>query len=157
MRFIPNRFRVVGVSRRQFIPLACLLGLATTAAAQPLSRKVDVDFFRDVPSRNLKGLATRSDGRLVGGPTLVEVAGPPPADLLWALESTPDPGKWLLGTGPDGRIVELAFDSGWAGYTARDVVKLDDPQVFAVMRLPDGSILAGTSPKGALYLVRDGK
>jgi nucleotide-binding universal stress UspA family protein len=125
--------------------------------ADPLSKKTDIDFFRDVPSRNLKGLATRSDGRLVGGPTLTEVAGPAPADLLWCLEPTPDAAKWLVGTGPDGKIFEFTFNSTNATSTSREVVKLDDPQVFAVKRLADGAILAGTSPKGALYLIRDGK
>ena len=125
--------------------------------ADPLSKKTDIDFFRDVPSRNLKGLATRSDGRLVGGPTLAEIAVPAPADLLWCLESTPDATKWLLGTGPDGKIIEVTFNTADATYASRELVKLDDPQVFIVKRLADGAILAGTSPKGALYLIRDGK
>ncbi|MDO8543058.1 MAG: hypothetical protein Q7S40_21645 [Opitutaceae bacterium] len=127
------------------------------AIAEPLSKKTDIDFFRDVPSRNLKGLASRSDGRLVSGPILIELHVPSPADLLWTLEPTPDPAKWLVGTGPDGRIVELTLDAKKPGFRARDYAKLDDPQVFAVKRLPDGSLLAGTSPKGALYLIRDEK
>lgn len=142
----------------RFISFSLILGsLIASATAEPLSKKTDIDFFRDVPSRNLKGLATRSDGRLVAGPTLAEIGAPPPADILWSLEPTSDPTKFLLGTGPDGKIVEITFNPANATYGARDVVKLDDPQVFAVKRLGDGAILAGTSPKGALYLVRDGK
>ena len=125
--------------------------------ADPLSKKTDIDFFRDVPSRNLKGLATRSDGRLVAGPMLKEISSTPPADLLWTLERTADANKWLVGSGPEGRILEITVDASRQSYTSRDVVKLDDPQVFAVKQLSDGSILAGTSPKGALYLVRDEK
>ena len=41
-----------------------------SSSADPLSKKLDLDFYRDVPSRNLKGLATRPDGRLVSGPAL---------------------------------------------------------------------------------------
>ncbi len=134
-----------------------MLCCAGGAFADPLSKKFDLDFFRDVPSRNLKGLATRSDGRLVAGPTLAEIAAAAPADLLWCIEPTPDPTKYLLGSGPDGKIVEVTFNPANATYGARDVVKLEDPQVFAVKRLADGSIIAGTSPKGALYLIRDGK
>ncbi|MEO6246892.1 MAG: hypothetical protein ABIQ12_15810, partial [Opitutaceae bacterium] len=133
--------------------LACVTIAA--AKAQTLSKKTDIDFFRDVPSRNLKGLATRSDGRLVAGPALREFAAPAPADLLWCLEPTGDPAKFLIGTGPEGRIMEVTLDAAAAGYTAREVVKLDDPQVFTLKRLSDGAILAGTSPKGALYLIRD--
>ena len=125
--------------------------------ADPLSKKSDIDFYRDVPSRNLKGLATRSDGRLVAGPTLTEISTPPSADLLWCLEPAGDPAKFLVGTGPEGRILELTLDAAGATFKSRDVVKLDDPQVFALRRLADGSILAGTSPRGALYLVRDDK
>lgn len=139
--------------------VSCVVSVicVSLAWAEPLSKKVDVDFFRDVPSRNLKGMATRSDGRLVGGPTLTDSIGTAPADLLWCIEPTGDPHRFLIGTGADGRIVEVKLDPVTASYETRTVVKLDDPQVFAVKRLPDGSIIAGTSPKGALYLVRDGK
>lgn len=144
------------VLRRKFLLLG-ILCCAGGAFADPLSKKFDVDFFRDVPSRNLKGLATRSDGRLVSGPTLAEITAAAPADLLWCLEPTADPTKYLLGTGPDGKIVEITFNPANATYGARDLVKLEDPQVFAAKRLPDGATVAGTSPKGALYLIRDGK
>ena len=137
--------------------LALLSALTPRLHADALSKKTDVDFFRDVPSRNLKGLATRSDGRLVGGPTLTEITAPAPADLLWCLEATPDATKWLVGTGPEGKIVEVTLNAAAATSTSREIAKLDDPHVFVVKRLADGSILAGTSPKGALYLIKDGK
>ncbi len=145
-------------SRRARLYLfAYFLSFVVTLRAEPLSKKIDVDFFRDVPSRNLRGLATRSDGRLVAGPTLSEIAVRAPADLLWCLEPGADATHRLVGAGPDGKILEITFNPNDATYASRDVVKLDDPQVFAVKRLPDGAILAGTSPKGALYLVRAGK
>ncbi len=132
--------------------------VVSLAQAEPLSKKTDIDFFRDVPSRNLKGLATRSDGRLVSGPVLTDFTAPSsPADLLWTLEPTADPAKWLIGSGPDGRIVEATLDLEKNSFTSRDYAKLEDPQVFALKSLPDGSLLAGTSPRGALYLLRDGK
>ncbi|MBL9201505.1 MAG: hypothetical protein JNL39_13435, partial [Opitutaceae bacterium] len=139
-----------------FRSLLLATSLAALAHADPLSKKTDIDFFRDVPSRNLKGLATRSDGRLVAGPVLRDLAAPPPADILWCLEPAGDPAKFLIGTGPDGRIVEATLAADRQSFTTREVVKLDDPQVFALRRLPDGAILAGTSPKGALHLIRDG-
>jgi hypothetical protein len=141
---------------RHLLVLLYLCGLGILSA-EPLSKKNDLDFFRDVPSRNLKGLATRSDGRLVAGPTFAEIATAAPADLLWTIEPTNDPTKFLLGTGPDGKIIEITFNVTNATYAARDVVKLEDPQVFAIKRLADGTLLAGTSPKGAINLIRDGK
>jgi hypothetical protein len=53
--------------------------------------------------------------------------------------------------------LEVTIDPAAGSYATRPVVKLDDAQVFAVRRLPDGALLAGTSPKGMLYLVRDGQ
>lgn len=146
--------------RTVFLPALCVVVCAAVAPAlraEPLSKKTDIDFYRDVPSRSLKGLATRSDGRLVAGPTLVELAAPAPADLLWALEPGAQPSKWLLGTGPDGRILEATYNAGQTTYTVREVAKLDDPQVLVLRRLPDGSVLAGTSPRGGLYLLKDDK
>ena len=130
---------------------------AASLAADPLSRRTDIDFFRDVPSRNLKGFATRSDGRLVAGPVFTELTGSVPADLLWCLESTPDAAKWLVGTGPDGKILELTLDSDKSAYASRELIKLPETQIFALRRLPDGALLAGASPQGGLYLVREGK
>lgn len=134
-----------------------LASLVGATSAEPLSRGTEIDFFRDVPSRNLKGLAARSDGRLVAGPVLTELSGPAPADLLWSLEATNDPTTWLVGTGPDGKIFEVTADFAKATFTAREFAKLDEAHVFALARLPDGSLLAGTSPHGALCLVRDGQ
>jgi hypothetical protein len=135
---------------------ALLLAAACSAGADPLSKKVDVDFYRDVPSRDLHGLATRSDGRLVVGPVLTDLKGQAPSELLWCLEPRAG-GKWLVGGGPGGRIMEVTPDFTAGTFSSRDVARIGDVQVYAVRALPDGTILAGTSPHGGLYLVRDGK
>jgi hypothetical protein len=134
--------------------LAC--AASSLLVADPLSKKTDVDFYRDVLSRDLHGLATRSDGRLVWGPVLTDLAGKAPSELLWCLEPSGS-GKWLVGGGPGGRIVEVTPDYAAGAYTSRDVASIGDVQVYALKLLPDGSILAGTSPSGGLYLVRAGK
>lgn len=143
----------------RFPLFVCLAFFAVTLSADPLSKKYDLDFYRDIPSRNLKGLATRSDGRLVAGPVLTELTAVAPftADLLWTLESAGVPDRWLLGTGPDGRILEATLDVAKSAFTTREIAKLDEPHIFALRRLPDGALLVGTSPHGVLFLVRDGK
>jgi hypothetical protein len=135
---------------------ALLMAAACSAWADPLSKKTDIDFYRDVLSRELHGLATRSDGRLVAGPVLTDLAGQAPSELLWCLEPGA-PGKWLVGGGPGGRIMEVSPDFAAGTYFSRDIAKIPDVQVYALKALPDGSILAGTSPNGGLYLVRGGK
>lgn len=140
----------------RFFATAFALVLAPLLRAEPLSKAYPIDFFRDVPSRNLKGLATRSDGRLVAGPVLTDLNGPGLPSLLWCLEPGSD-GKWLVGTGPEGKIIEVSLDLSKPTYSVREVVDLEEPQVLAIKRLPDGSLLAGTSPNGVLALIREGK
>lgn len=136
---------------------ALLAFLVPHLAADTLSRRTEIDFFRDIPSRNLKGFASRSDGRLVAGPALTELPGPASADILWCLAPGADAAHWLIGSGPEGRVFETTLEADASKATTRELVKLDEPHVFALARLADGSLLAGTSPRGALFLVRDGK
>ncbi|HEX2855438.1 MAG TPA: hypothetical protein VHO24_19540 [Opitutaceae bacterium] len=140
---------------RIFIPVF-FATVVTSLAAETFSKKTDIDFFRDVLSRNLKGFAARSDGRLVAGPALTEFSGPD-ADILWCLAPTHEANRWLIGTGPDGRIFETTLDPAAAKSTSREIIKLEETHVFSLTRLADGAVLAGTSPKGALCLIRDGK
>jgi hypothetical protein len=132
-----------------------LLTLPLTGS-DPLTKRLEIDFGRDVASRDLKGLATRSDGRIVPGPTLTELAGAPVGELLWTFEPAAGSGQnWLVGTGPEGRIIEVTLNG--ASYTRREVARVGESQVFALKSLPGGALLAGTSPSGALYLIKDGK
>jgi len=136
--------------------LAILAGTSGLFGSDPLTRHLDIDFGRDVASRDLKGLATRSDGSIVPGPTLTGLAGPAVGELLWTLEPEGATGTgWFVGTGPEGRIAEVTLDG--TAYRMREVIRLAEPQVFALKALPDGSLLAGTSPTGALYLIRNGR
>ena len=141
---------------RRAAPLALILASACAVAADPLSKKTEIDFYRDVASRDLHGLATRSDGRLVAGPVMTDLKGPAPCELLWCLEAAPQ-GKWLVGGGPGGRILEVTADYQAGTVSSKDVAKIGDVQVYALKGLADGSVLAGTSPSGGLYLVREGK
>ncbi len=135
---------------------ALFLAAACSVAADPLSKKTDIDFYSDVLSRELHGLATRSDGRLVAGPELTDLAGQAPSELLWCL-APGVAGKWLVGGGPGGRIMEVLPDFAGGTYTSKDLAKIPDVQVYAIKALTDGSVLAGTSPNGGLYLIRGGK
>lgn len=141
---------------RPFLALLALASLSAALPAQPLSKSYEVDFSREVLSRNLKGLAIRSDGRLLPGPEFKDLEGPKIADILWCLEPAGN-NRFLVGTGPDGQVHEVTFNAADQTYTTRRVADVDETQVMAVQALPDGSFLFGTSPTAVLYLAKDGQ
>lgn len=128
--------------------------LFVPAPAAPLSQTQSIDFFRDVSSPKLDGLATRSDGRLVSGPRVLPLTGAPVPDLLWSLApASPANTRWHVGTGPAGQILDVTFDWDARTYTTTHFATVADAQVFALAPLPDGRLLAGTSPRGTLSLL----
>ena len=124
--------------------------------ADPLTRQLEIDFGRDVASRNLKGLATRSDGRVLPGPVFTDLAGPKLGEILWMMRAS-GPNKFVIGTGPDGKVQEVTFQPKDNTYTAREVADVPETQAIAVQPLPDGTLLVGTSPTAAIYVVKEGK
>ncbi|MFO1446637.1 MAG: hypothetical protein U1F61_00560 [Opitutaceae bacterium] len=133
-----------------------LLTFAASARADALSKSVEIDFYRDSSSRHLKGIATRSDGRIIAGPVFTDLKGPILADLLWTLVPQGE-NRWLVGTGPDGRILEVTIDPRASTYRSETFAKVDDGQVFALATLPGGRVLAGVSPNGGIYLLEKDK
>jgi hypothetical protein len=66
------------------------------------------------------------------------------------------PNKFIVGTGPDGKVQEVTFNSKDSAYTVRELADVAETQAMAVLPLKDG-LLVGTSPAAAIYLVKDGK
>jgi hypothetical protein len=141
-------------SRRFLLALSILA--AGALSADPLTKTQDIDFGRDVASRNLKGLATRSDGRVLPGPVFTDLAGPKIGEILWTLKPA-GPNKFVVGTGPDGKVQEVTFNPKDNTYTVKELADIAETQAIALQPLADGSLLIGTSPTAALYLWRDGK
>jgi hypothetical protein len=125
-------------------------------SADPLTRQLEIDFGRDVASRNLKGLATRSDGRVLPGPVFTDLDGPKLGEILWVLKAT-GRNKFVVGTGPEGKVQEVAFNPKDNSYAVREVADVAETQAIAVLPLADGLLLVGTSPTAAIYLVKGGK
>ncbi len=139
-----------------FVPFVCFVVTCLGLRADPLTKQQDIDFGRDVASRNLKGLAARSDGRLLPGPVFTDLSGPKIGDILWTLKPA-GPNRFLVGTGPDGKVQEVTFNPKDNSYTVREIADVAETQAIALLPLADGSLLIGTSPTAALYLVKDGK
>jgi hypothetical protein len=135
----------------------CLFVCATgVLPADPLTKQLEVDFGRDVASRNLKGLATRSDGRLLPGPVFTDLDGPKLGEILWVLKAS-GPNRFVVGTGPEGRVQEVNFNPKDNTYTVHEVARVNETSALAVQPLADGSLLVGTSPTAAVYLIKEGK
>lgn len=128
--------------------------LTTSAFAAPLSKTQSIDFYADVPSRSLQGMATRSDGRLLAGPVVTPVPLQLANPLLWTLVNDGD--NLLIGTGPDGQILSVD-PNGQGESTPKVLLDLPETHIFALTRLPDGRVLAGSSPQGTLVLALEGK
>src|SRR5258708_8728225 len=128
-------------------------GVVTLGAA-PLTRQLEVDVARDVASRNLKGLATRSDGRVLPGPVFTDLAGPRLGDILWQLKPA-GPNRFLVGTGPEGKVQEVTFNPKDNTYTVREVADVAATQAIAGQPPADRRLLIGTPPTPTLYLVHD--
>lgn len=142
------------MSSHPFAVGALLLAAAVSASADPLSKAQAIDFYRDVPSRNLHGAATRSDGRLTRGPSVTTLKLPATAPLLWSLANDGD--KLLVGTGPDGRLLSIEPNASGTG-KVETLLDLPETHIFSALRLANGDLLAGTSPQGTIVLARDGK
>ena len=142
---MPSRFTFV-----------CFVCFVVALRADPLTKQLEVDFGKDVASRNLKGLATRSDGRVLPGPVFTDLDGPKIGDILWVLKPV-GTDRFLVGTGPTGRVQEVTFNAKDNSYAVTEVAHVTETQAIAVQPLPDGSLLVGTSPTAAIYLVKDGK
>lgn len=155
---------------RLLIAVVFFVPVVVNLRADPLTKQLEIDFGRDVASRNLKGLATRSDGRVLPGPVFTDLAGPKIGDILWTMQptgaarATQTSGKdrvvsqtFLVGTGPDGKVQEVTFGPSDSTYTVREVADVAETNALALLPRPDGTLLIGTSPTGALYLFKDGK
>jgi len=136
-----------------FASVVCFAGLLH---ADPLTKQFDIDFGRDVASRNLKGLATRSDGRLLPGPVFTDLSGPAIGDILWTLKPA-GTNRFVVGTGSDGKVKEVVFNPKDNSYTVREIADVAETHAISLLPLADGGLLIGTSPTAALYLAKDGK
>jgi hypothetical protein len=125
---------------------------ATVLHADPITQSTEIDFGRDVTSRNLKGLATRSDGRILPGPIFTDLSGPKLGEILWVIKPAGEH-RFIVGTGPDGKVQEVTVNPTDLSYTVREIADVPETQAISVHPLPGGRLLVGTSPTAAIYLV----
>lgn len=128
---------------------AAALGAGILCAATP-ARATEVRIFQvqtgaDFRAGTLSGVALDPGGFLDLAPRVERVAG---IGEPFVLSVAAIPGGWVVGTGNDGKVLEV---------TAKGEVSVlfdaPEPEVFALWADPDGTVYAGTSPKGKVYRI----
>jgi hypothetical protein len=129
-----------------------LLGVLT-AAAQPASGTQVKIFQAQSPAAflagTLEGVSVDSLGRVQLAPRVEKVASVAEPFLLSAAAH---PDGWVAGTGNSGKVVKIDRKG-----TVTELFAAPEPEVFAVLVDPDGTVYAGTSPRGKVYRIRPGK
>ncbi|HVG10143.1 MAG TPA: WD40 repeat domain-containing protein [Thermoanaerobaculia bacterium] len=100
-------------------------------------------------SGTLEGVSVDSLGRMSLAPRAERVASLSEPFLLSAA-TLPD--GWVVGTGNAGRVLKVDRKG-----QVTELFAAPEPEVFAVWSDPDGTIFAGTSPRGKVYRIANGK
>jgi hypothetical protein len=137
-------------SRFPFFP-AVILGLALAAAP---SFGTQVRIFQAQSqaaflSGTLEGVSVDSLGRIELAPRVDRVASISEPFLL-AAAAHPD--GWVVGTGNAGKVLKVDRKG-----EVTELFTAPEPEVFAVWADPDGTVFAGTSPRGKVYRIPKGK
>ena len=131
--------------RRLFALCApALAGLAavTLHAAAPVFWQVgtQADLLK---GETMDNVAIDRDGRLVLGPT-TEVLHEASAPFVWSVLAVGD--GFFVGTGASAKVVRLARDGSPTTW-----LEVPEQHVHALAALPDGSVLAASSPDGRVH------
>jgi hypothetical protein len=120
------------------------LGVPVSRAAGPVYWDWPAD--RPFDELDLTGTALDEGGHLVAGLTSRQL-GPEGPEVCWTAVPDGDGGFWT-GTGHGGEIHHVDGDG-----KSRLLARLDGTEIFALLRLPGGDLLAGCGPEGHLFRV----
>jgi len=97
----------------------------------------------------LDGVSVDALGRMQLAPKVDRVASVAEPFLLSAAVH---PDGWVVGTGNTGKVLKVDRKG-----SVSELFAAPEPEVFAVWADPDGTVYAGTSPKGKVYRIPAGK
>src|SRR3954468_10757569 len=97
----------------------------------------------------LDGVSVDALGRMQLAPKVDRVASVAEPFLLSAAVH---PDGWVVGTGNAGKVLKVDRKGA-----VSELFAAPEPEVFAVWADPDGTVYAGTSPKGKVYRTPAGK
>ncbi|HSG39334.1 MAG TPA: hypothetical protein VLE27_06825, partial [Thermoanaerobaculia bacterium] len=127
--------------------------LAVLVAAAPV-RGTQVKIFQAQSqpaflAGTLEGVSVDALGRMQLAPRVDRVATLAEPFLL---SSAAHPDGWVVGTGNAGKVLKVDRKGA-----VTELFTAPEPTVFAVWADPDGTVYAGTSPRGKVYRIPAGK
>ncbi|MFL6193499.1 MAG: hypothetical protein ACJ75H_04970 [Thermoanaerobaculia bacterium] len=137
-------------SRSRVIAAAALLA----ALAAPAARGTQVKIFQARSQAaflagTLEGVSVDALGRMQLAPRVDRVATLAEPFLLAAAVH---PDGWVVGTGNAGKVLKVDRKGD-----VSELFAAPEPEVFAVLADKDGTVYAGTSPRGKVYRIPPGK
>jgi hypothetical protein len=100
----------------------------------------------------LEGVSVDSLGRMSLAPRAERVASIGEPFLLSAANGIGGSDGWVAGTGNAGKVLRIDRQG-----KVSELFTAPEPEVFAVWVDPDGTVFAGTSPRGKVYRIAKGK
>lgn len=137
------------MSRRTAVPVLIVLLLAAAPSHATQVRIFQVQNQAGFLTGTLEGVSVDSLGRMSLAPRAERLASLSEPFLLSAANL---PDGWVLGTGNAGRVLKVDRKG-----QVTELFAAPEPEVFAVWADPDGTVYAGTSPRGKVYRIANGK
>lgn len=127
------------------------LSLLLTASPAPATqvRIFQIQSQAGFLSGTLEGVGVDSLGRMELAPRAERLAS---LNEPFLLSAAPLADGWVVGTGNAGKVLKV---DGKGKVT--ELFTAPEPEVFAVWTDPDGTVFAGTSPRGKVYRIAGGK
>ena len=97
----------------------------------------------------LEGVSVDSLGRMTLAPRAERMAS---LNEPFLLSAAAHPDGWVVGTGNAGKVLKIDRKGG-----VSELFAAPEPEVFAVWADPDGTVFAGTSPRGKVYRIAQGR
>ncbi|HEX6864054.1 MAG TPA: hypothetical protein VF414_14595 [Thermoanaerobaculia bacterium] len=135
--------------RRAAAPILIVFLLAAAPALATQVRIFQIQSQAGFLSGTLEGVSVDSLGRMSLAPRAERLASLAEPFLLSAA-TLPD--GWVVGTGNAGRVLKVDRKG-----QVTELFAAPEPEVFTVWADPDGTIFAGTSPRGKVYRISGGK
>ncbi len=141
------------MSRVRTVVLSSLAGLlgafVASAGGATQVRIFEVDNQAAFLAGTLEGVSVDSEGRLALAPRTERVAaiGEP-----FVLSAVALPDGWAVGTGNAGKVLKVDRKGA-----VTELFAAPEPEVFALWADADGTVYAGTSPRGKVYRIHNGK